>query len=178
MHERRLTDAATMGLMVRAKPRRRPFVITVMALASTAQLECGSTDEDSCDQARPPDACSTDGKTCSREVACASGTHSVSVTCEGGYWRHSPTACEHQGDECDMHYRCESGSWAFYGYGGNPPAACPETPPADGATCDPSSPFGSDPSNCGYPCENGAGWLLVSCGESAVWTAAACDPNG
>jgi hypothetical protein len=163
--------------------RRRPFVITMVALAGTAKLACGSStdDDDPCAGAKPGDTCSEAGHACSIPVVCGSGEAAVSISCDNGHWTHTPTACAHQGDECQPRYRCESGSWQFLGYGGNPPAPCPKAPPADGTTCNPGAGFGADPSTCGYPCEDGAGWSVVSCGAAGTtgtWSAGTCDPNG
>jgi hypothetical protein len=160
---------------------KRPFVMTIVALASTSEVACGSTSEKDCSEAKANDACNEDGDVCFHPVSCTSGQQILQMTCTDGYWKHDPTSCSRQADQCDGPYRCEQGSWQFYGYGGNPPALCPKDPPLDGDTCSPNQPFGGDAGNCGYPCNAGSGWSLVSCvasGETGTWSIGSCDPDG
>jgi hypothetical protein len=159
----------------RAGALRPPFVVT----ASIA-VACGGSTADTEQQTAKPDGggnvacpavapdvfsdCAPALSRCSYTFSCQSGSITVAYQCEEGRWMLEPMTCENHGDSCrDRRLHCTDGAWTDYtGYGGNPPAACPETKPIPGSNCTP--PYGLlwyPP--CGYPCDSTDSWTMASC---------------
>jgi hypothetical protein len=110
-------------------------------------------------------------RACKAEMSCTSGIpQTVTLVCResGQGYMVLPTqdlSCDHPFDACVKDYAtmdCLEDTWHFQGGGGNPPAPCPETLPAEGSECNFGFGFGADREACGYPCQ-GSGWTITGC---------------
>ena len=113
---------------------------------------------------------------CFVEVGCTGGTpQKFFMSCQQmeGYaaWAAQALSCEHLTEECShqvnegVRFRCVENSWQFWAADGNlnPPGPCPHEKPEEGSGCLAGDGFGSDPTECGYPCESGPGWTTMGC---------------
>lgn len=78
----------------------------------------------------------------------------------------SGDACSNPSESCRVEqfrgtFNCHS-EWSYTGAGGNPPAPCPDTLPANGEACPYGPLFGIERDTCGYPCADG-GWTVTEC---------------
>lgn len=104
---------------------------------------------------------------CTYEVACQSGTVSLSFTCvEEGWWEIEPSPCPEPYDSCPgTEYYCDMG-W-FMPIGTNPPSPCPAMPPPNGDACYTGG-MGGVWEHCGYHCALGdpsTPWTVATCTE-------------
>jgi hypothetical protein len=102
------------------------------------------------------------GTVCTYDVACQSGTRSLSLLCGEYSWEMAPgQLCTQSYDSCpDTDYYCDT-EWLMP-LGTNPPAPCPSTRPVDGEKCF-SGGFGGVWPNCGYLCDDNATWTVAAC---------------
>lgn len=133
--------------MIRRKPARAPFVVTVALAASAAAAGCGgSVAGEGGNPSECPAALPSDGSACGA----------------------SPLACEYpSGTSCGMANvstaSCVAGAWDVAHYGSTcnppPPSLCPSSPPPQGGFC----------SQVGQRCEfEGA---VDECGQTSQTTA-------
>lgn len=124
----------------------------------------------------PYQACPDTGHpgTCLYDVACQSGVQTIAFSCTpGSQWKLEPgQSCVYPHDSCPgTELYCATEWWMPEA--SNPPAPCPDPPPAQGSSCI-WGVMGGVHQHCGYPCTEDPddGWTVASCtgqNQEGVW---------
>ena len=158
--------------------RRSPFLFTVSATILGA---CGGDVTSSsnppainCPTERPTayDACALKlGESCSYDVACQSGTQRIAFECQSdngtGWQVVEGQSCMLAYDSCPNTELYCGEQWTMP-LATNPPAPCPNTPPAVSTSCE-ANVMGAVRERCGYRCgdDANAAWQVLHCQAAA-----------